>query len=330
MNYPSFFLSVFCLVFLASCASPPVATPVLTYVVDHGSLSVHFCPSEPCEKLLDDFLSSAHTSLHCALYDFNLHNTSIILHNLSTTLDVRIVIDEDNQKKLQNLSDIPFVVDHGGGLMHNKFCVADGHSLFTGSMNPTLRDTTMNNNNLIFISSDFIAQQYELEFYVLWNQSKKIPHHAPQIILDDIPVGLYFCPKDDCADKVVQELRKAQRSIFFMTFSFTHHGIGNALLSKMNQSVEVKGVFEKTQLNDFTLYPVLRFQGADVRLDGNKYNMHHKVFIIDNETVITGSFNPTKNADERNDENLLIIKDKKIAEQFLEEFFMVFSSSPKH
>ncbi len=48
--------------------------------------------------------------------------------------------------------------------------------------------------------------------------------------------------------------------------------------------------------------------------------MHHKVLIIDEETVITGSFNPTKNGDEGNDENVLIIHDKEIAKKFLGEF----------
>jgi phosphatidylserine/phosphatidylglycerophosphate/cardiolipin synthase-like enzyme len=48
--------------------------------------------------------------------------------------------------------------------------------------------------------------------------------------------------------------------------------------------------------------------------------MHHKVFIIDNNTIITGSFNPSKAANEKNDENILIINNKDIAKRFLEEF----------
>ncbi|MBS3138619.1 MAG: hypothetical protein A2730_03980 [Candidatus Staskawiczbacteria bacterium RIFCSPHIGHO2_01_FULL_39_25] len=48
--------------------------------------------------------------------------------------------------------------------------------------------------------------------------------------------------------------------------------------------------------------------------------MHHKVWVTDALTVITGSMNPTKNGDERNDENLIIIKDETIARLFLEEF----------
>ena len=57
-----------------------------------------------------------------------------------------------------------------------------------------------------------------------------------------------------------------------------------------------------------------------VKKDTNKYKMHHKVFIIDNETVVTGSFNPTASAENKNDENIIIIKDKNIAGSFLKEF----------
>ena len=55
--------------------------------------------------------------------------------------------------------------------------------------------------------------------------------------------------------------------------------------------------------------------------------MHHKVFIIDQETVITGSFNPTNAGDSKNDENILIIKDKGIAKQFKEEFDKVYTEA---
>jgi phosphatidylserine/phosphatidylglycerophosphate/cardiolipin synthase-like enzyme len=48
--------------------------------------------------------------------------------------------------------------------------------------------------------------------------------------------------------------------------------------------------------------------------------MHHKVFIIDGNTVITGSANPTKNGLTRNDENILVIRSGKIAQQYLAEF----------
>ena len=46
--------------------------------------------------------------------------------------------------------------------------------------------------------------------------------------------------------------------------------------------------------------------------------VHHKV--IDGETVITGSFNFTKAAEENNAENLLVIHDKKLAERYIKNW----------
>ncbi|MBW2972476.1 hypothetical protein KY359_05560, partial [Candidatus Woesearchaeota archaeon] len=63
------------------------------------------------------------------------------------------------------------------------------------------------------------------------------------------------------------------------------------------------------------------------RWDGNKANMHHKVFVIDNKTVVTGSFNPTSNADTKNDENVLIIHDPEVAQKFSEEWERVWEEA---
>ncbi len=103
-----------------------------------------------------------------------------------------------------------------------------------------------------------------------------------------------------------------------MTFSFTHEEIADAILFK---DVDIKGIFETTQAGSkYSQYHRLKDFGLDVKKDKNKYNMHNKVFIIDNKTVITGSFNPSSNANKNNDENILIIHDKDIASNFLEEF----------
>ncbi len=52
--------------------------------------------------------------------------------------------------------------------------------------------------------------------------------------------------------------------------------------------------------------------------------MHHKVFIVDEKIVVTGSFNPTNNGDKNNDENVVIIEDSAIAEMFVQEFWRVY------
>jgi phosphatidylserine/phosphatidylglycerophosphate/cardiolipin synthase-like enzyme len=61
--------------------------------------------------------------------------------------------------------------------------------------------------------------------------------------------------------------------------------------------------------------------------DGNPYLMHHKVFIVDETTVILGSFNFSQNAETENDENLLIIDDPALARTFLDEFERVYATA---
>ena len=132
-----------------------------------------------------------------------------------------------------------------------------------------------------------------------------------------------LCPEDDCAERIIEEINDAEKSVYFMTFSFTNEDIADALL--FNDKIDIKGLFEKVGAgSQYSQYGRLRDFGLDVRLDTNPATMHHKVFIIDNETVITGSMNPTGAGDHKNDENILIIHDKKVAEGFVEEFNHLF------
>jgi phosphatidylserine/phosphatidylglycerophosphate/cardiolipin synthase-like enzyme len=66
--------------------------------------------------------------------------------------------------------------------------------------------------------------------------------------------------------------------------------------------------------------PRLYCAGVPVRQDGNPRTFHHKVFVIDDETVISGSFNFSENAVKSNDENVIIVANGDIATQYLGEF----------
>ena len=76
---------------------------------------------------------------------------------------------------------------------------------------------------------------------------------------------------------------------------------------------------------EYNKFKYLLYYNVSVLPDKNPAVMHHKVFIIDEKTVILGSFNPTIAANEKNDENILIIDDEKIAKEFFGEFNILFS-----
>lgn len=295
---------------------------------------VYFCPADNCLNELLLWLDAAEKTIHCAFFEVELEELKYKLaERKKQGIDVRIVTDNNYFNQINELNFVNIVVksDNRSGLMHNKFCVLDGKAVWTGSFNPTFRDNYKNNNNVVFYQSKLLAESYEAEFSEMWNRifGKGEKTKNSNFIINGKKIEVYFCPEDWCANKVIYALQDAKKSIYFMTFSFTHDEIGKQILERNSQGVVVKGVFEKSQKNEYTEYNKLAETDIEVRWDGNGANMHHKVFIIDNETVVTGSFNPTTNGDKTNDENLLIIHDSAVAAVFVSEFEGVWKEAAK-
>lgn len=280
----------------------------------------YFCPEDDCINVIANLMRNA-SSVVCAFYDLKSEE---VINELKTKDDLKLVIDSNNAKGLT----LKYVTNYGKQLMHNKFCIFDNKTVLTGSFNPTHKAKD-NDNNMIVLHSKYFAENYQAEFDELFNRrfgsGEKIRY--PIIYLNGVKFENYFCPEDSCKHHVLESLERARNSVTFMTFSFTDDDIGNLLIKKYNQGVEVRGVFEKFQNNAWNEYERLKQNGLDVRWDENKNNMHHKVFIIDENIVITGSYNPTKSANTINDENIVIIHDKNIAKRFSTEFERVWPKS---
>lgn len=71
----------------------------------------------------------------------------------------------------------------------------------------------------------------------------------------------------------------------------------------------------KYSAGDFTAH-----MGIPSYIDSAHGIAHNKIIVIDRETVITGSFNFTKAAESNNAENLLILKNKDLAKQYIENW----------
>ncbi len=324
----SFLLLALAILALSACTTGQASVTPL--IKDTGTLELYFCPQDNCSERLAGFISAANTSIHCSFFDLDNKKIVAALEEKDRQIEVQIVVDNTNKEDftLQNVR-----YDKSGGLMHNKFCIVDGKMLSTGSMNPTENDAKKNNNNLLLISSKVLAQNYEAEFQEQWEgrfRKGEKTLHRNVLLNEKTKIKNLFCPEDACAAEVKKELQKAKKSIYFMTFSFTHPSLANTLILKSQKNVTIKGIIETRQTNVLgAKYKLFISQDLNVIKDTNKYNMHHKVFIIDRKTVITGSFNPTKGGDKRNDENLLIIEDKEIAKLFVEEFERLWKGEEK-
>jgi len=310
---------------------------------------VLFCPRDNCLGNLVYLINNS-KKIGCAVFDLDIPE----LADLLKEKDARVFIDDSNypeggieEKRNKENLDLRFTKqDNSGNLMHNKFCIFDNSIVMTGSFNPTSNDNEKNNNNMIVLFSKYLAENYEDELDELWkrtpenskeNSKNNQPARYPKIMLNGNLVENYFCPEDRCAEHIINILGQANESIKFMAFSFTHDGIGSKIAEMHGKGIMVKGVFEKKQnTNQYSEYFRLKnistginAERMDVLYDGNKYNMHHKVFIIDDKIVITGSFNPTANGDKGNDENILIIHNKGLAEEYIKEFDTIYGEAKK-
>ncbi|HZK66821.1 MAG TPA: phospholipase D-like domain-containing protein, partial [Chloroflexota bacterium] len=183
------------------------------------------------------------------------------------------------------------------------------------------------------LQSQELARNYTVAFEKMWRdkqfgRQKKPGGTTPKLTINGVTVESYFSPEDGVADKVAARLRSAQKSIDFMAFSFTEDQIGSVVRDRAKAGVKVRGVFERTgSETQFSEFGRMRSDGLEVLQDGNPYLMHHKVFVIDGRTVITGSFNFSANANNSNDENLLMVDDPAMAGPFTAEFERVLAQA---
>jgi phosphatidylserine/phosphatidylglycerophosphate/cardiolipin synthase-like enzyme len=288
------------------------------------------------EKLID-YINNAKRTIHIASFEFNLTPVAealIAAHKRG--VQVRWMTDdeygieadeEDGHGQFAMLKDagIELRDDGRGALMHNKFWIFDGQIVWTGSTNITENGAFRNNNNVIVLRSPKVAEIYEREFDELWagESGPRSPSTVDDqsVVVDGTPIQVLFAAEDEVASRLVPLIESAQESIRFMAFSFTHEAIGDAVLARAEAGVDVMGIFEtRASETEYSELPLLYCGGVPVRQDGNPRTFHHKVFVIDEKTLVTGSLNFSDNADESNDENVVVITNVDIAAQYLQEF----------
>ncbi len=129
--------------------------------------------------------------------------------------------------------------------------------------------------------------------------------------------SVYFSPNGGCTKAIIQELNQAKTSVLVQAYSFTSAPIAEALLDAHKRGVKVEVILDKSQRTEkYSSADFLTNFGILVRIDSAHAIAHNKVMILDEHTVITGSFNFTKAAEEKNAENLLVIKDKELAQKY--------------
>lgn len=130
-------------------------------------------------------------------------------------------------------------------------------------------------------------------------------------------LGLYFTPPANAAAAVVDVIDQSQTEVLVQAYGFTHNGIAQALLRAHDRGVKVRVLLdERSEVSNRYVIELMTNHDLVWRQDGKHAIAHNKVVVIDNQIVITGSFNFTNSAQTRNAENLLILKSEELASSY--------------
>ncbi|MCY3864645.1 MAG: phospholipase D-like domain-containing protein [Chloroflexi bacterium] len=294
------------------------------------------------EMALVEAIQETQDQLDVAAFEMNSEPiVEAILEAHQRGVAVRIVTDDDhglNDKADEALrsfqaAGVPLVDDGRSGLMHNKFMILDGRAVWTGSWNYTVNGTYRNNNNVLVLENEWAAAAFQAEFDEMFERGEFGTRSTDDGIVRfshaDGEVSLIFASEADEVSGLRAEIARAARSIHIMTFVFSLEELAEAILLQAAQAdLVLRGVFEKRNSTaSWSQMPALHCAGAEIRQDGNRYTLHHKVIIIDEHTVITGSFNFSNSAAKRNDENIVIIRNADIARLYLDEWRHIWDSA---
>ena len=295
-------------------------------------ITVYFAPGKRITEGLCAFIDSAKESVDVCIYDLDLPSVAdALIQARNRGVKVSVVTDSDNRKlkavdRLEKAG-IAVVADERSTIMHNKFVIVDHRKVWTGSFNFTENGESKNDNNALILDSVEIANLYleKFEEYMSGDFSKSASNKTEKsgkTLLGKIPVQVAFSPSDGVAEIICEQLSQARECVYVMAFVLTSEKIAQKLGELSRSGVKVYCVLDRGQARTrYSQSQFLEKSGVKMSISPNSHGkMHHKVITIDEDTVITGSYNFSDNAENGNDENVIIIKSSELAKLYNKEF----------
>jgi phosphatidylserine/phosphatidylglycerophosphate/cardiolipin synthase-like enzyme len=290
------------------------------------------------------FLDSAHKSIYGSVHEVDMITIAEKLaEKAKAGVDVQIVVENDwwggakNKAARQVLerSKVKVFPDtKKSGLMHNKFFIADGKRVWTGSTNLTETCLLYNPNNSVWIEDARLAANFSAEFaeeragkFGKKGSGRNNTPHPDVALSDTLRIETYFSPEDTPIPAIVALIDSAAEEIDLMCFVFSSREICDALLAARKRGVKVRVLLDNvfsskavTKRWDCVPFKELKDAGVPCKYDDEHSKLHHKVIIVDRKRVLTGSFNFSANAANENDENALVIHSRAVARRYRTEF----------
>jgi len=132
---------------------------------------------------------------------------------------------------------------------------------------------------------------------------------------------VYFSLSDNPQKEIIKNINQAEAFINIAMYIFTDREIALPLAKAQERGVKVRLYLDKEQVDyQYSQSRFLVQKRIKTRISSNNYIMHHKFAIIDNRILLTGSYNWTFSANNRNDENLMVIDDPEFIARYQNQF----------
>lgn len=286
------------------------------------------CNSPACKEVLNR-INSAQNSIDIALYGYdNIPDITNALENAKKRgVKLRIVYDISTKSYYPETSKLLSLAAEISGdspkvLMHNKFMIFDNKSLITGSMNfSSTGFSGFNTNCIFFINSQEIANIYTEEFNQMLSGKfsiMKTANSRKSIKLGKSVVTPLFSPKDKIiTNNIIPLIESSKNYIYIPAFIITHDALTNSLIRAKHRGVDVKIILDATNTSGSrNKLKVLRMSGIPVKVENYAGKVHSKSIIVDDKYIIAGSMNFSNSGENKNDENVLIVEDERLARHY--------------
>ena len=314
---------------------------------------------QPAEiaRELTEFLGPAQRSLDLAQYDFHLlPETAAVVGGALREADergvaVRIIYNVDHANPIPvpppPEPDVQLIVSLGvperaiagiPDLMHHKYVVRDGESVWTGSMNWTDDSFARQENVVVTVDSAELAEAFALDFEELWRDGdvEKSGFVEPRPVqVDGVKVRPWFTPgfADALTARIAKKVLRAELVRICSPVITSAPVLGTLAQRIADWSGDIAGCVDATQVEDVIrqwrengtvgwkiplLEQVLAGSFSGKRSEpweiGSLHNFMHAKVVVADDTVFAGSFN-LSHSGEKNAENVLELKDADLAGQ---------------
>jgi phosphatidylserine/phosphatidylglycerophosphate/cardiolipin synthase-like enzyme len=243
-------------------------------------------------------------------------------------------------------------------IMHNKFMVLDALGpdankaiVLAGSTNWTDLQLNTDANHLVFIRDQSLAKVYTMEFEEMWGGNgpqpnataskfgpDKVDNTPHQLNIGGYDVECYFSPSDDVNNQIMRAINTSDSELYFALLVFTRFDLAAAIADRISHhGVYAAGIADDWNNGGQTAFGILQNVMGPRVMTYDHLSLpgilHHKYLIVDqadlasNPLVLTGSHNWSTTANQKNDENTLVVYHPATANQFYQEFWQRFEDN---